>query len=130
MNYSNMSLGKPVARALFSFNLNTLILHARSGERQARDRFRQHLTATSTILRGEGGEKAGKQRVVDVPYVAEADYLASRSENLRFLPGAAIGAGNSPAAPMNVGAATRISTKAATELGAVMLHLQVIDDRP
>jgi hypothetical protein len=31
---------------------------------------------------------------------------------------------------MNVGAATRISTKAATELGAVMLHLQVIDDRP
>jgi hypothetical protein len=28
------------------------------------------------------------------------------------------------------GAATRISTKAATELGAVMLHLQVIDDRP
>jgi hypothetical protein len=40
------------------------------------------------------------------------------------------GAGNSPAAPMNVGATTRITTKAATELGAVMLHLQVIDDRP
>src|SRR5260370_11403620 len=56
MNYSNMSPGKPAARALFSFNLNTLILHARSGERQARDRFRQHLTATSTILRGEGGD--------------------------------------------------------------------------
>ena len=77
-----------------------------------------------------GRRKAGKQRVVEVPYVAEADYLASRSENLRFLPGAAIGAGNSPAAPMNVGAATRISTKAATELGAVILHLQVIDNRP
>ena len=50
----------------------------------------------------------------NVPYVAEADYLASRSEPLRFLPGAAIRAGNSPAAPMNVGAATRISTKPAT----------------
>jgi len=74
--------------------------------------------------------EGGEQRVVDAPCVAGADYLASRSENLRFLPGAAIGAGNSPAAPMNVGAATRISTKAATELGAVMLHLQVIDDRP
>jgi hypothetical protein len=77
------------------------------------------------------GATEGRQAaVVEVPYVAEADYLASRSENLRFLPGAAIGAGNSPAAPMNVGAATRISTKAATELGAVMLHLQVIDNRP
>ena len=58
--------------------------------------------------------EGGEQRIVNAPCVAGADYLASRSETLRFLPGAAIGAGSSHAAPMNVGAATRISMKPVT----------------